>query len=81
MASSSTYAPLLVGKGTARDGKWDTMLSEDYRRPRFHISYARALGRRLRKNYCYILTVQAVAYVGKHVAVGVLPVGDRFECP
>jgi uncharacterized membrane protein len=61
------YAPLLVGKGTTRDGKWDTLLSEDYRRPRFHISFVRALGRRLRKNYCFILAVQGVAYVGKLV--------------
>jgi len=72
------YAPLLVGRGTARDGKWDTLLSEDYRTPRFHISYARALGRRLRKNYCYILAVQAVAYVGKLV-IHPVPLADMAQ--
>jgi len=61
------YAPLLRGEGTRRDGQWNTLLSDDYLRPRFHIGYTRALGRRLRKNYCYILAVQAVAYVGKLV--------------
>ena len=72
------YAPLLVGKGTARDGKWDVLLSDDYRRPRFHISYARALGRRLRKNYCYILAVQAIAYAGK-LAIHPVPLVDMAE--
>ena len=39
-----------------REGLEDrvTLLSEDYRRPRFHISFIRALGRRLRKNYSFV---------------------------
>ncbi len=61
------YAPLLSGDGVSLDGRWNTMLSDDYRRPRFHVSYWLALGRRLRKNYIYILAVQAVAYLGKLV--------------
>ena len=40
-------------------------MAGDYVRPQFHISYLRAIGRRLRKNYGYILAVQAVAYYGK----------------
>ncbi len=59
------YAPLLQGEGAAGDGHWNTLLSNDYREPHFHISYARALGRRLRKNYSFILVVQAIAYYGK----------------
>lgn len=58
-------SPLLVGKGVAMDGKWNTLLSDDYRRPHFHISFIRAVGRRLRKNYSFILVVQALAYCGK----------------
>ena len=58
-------APLLRGEGVRMDGRWNTLLSDDYLRPHFHISYMRALGRRLRKNYGYILTVQAAAYFGK----------------
>lgn len=57
--------PILRGEGLKQDGKWNTLLADDYARPRFHISYLRAAGRRLRKNYAYILAVQAVAYYGK----------------
>jgi uncharacterized membrane protein len=59
------YAPLLAGEGVSLDGRWNTLLSRDYTRPRFHVSYWVALGRRLRKNYIYILAVQAIAYLGK----------------
>jgi uncharacterized membrane protein len=59
------YGPMLRGEGTKLDEKWNTLLASDYLRPHFHISYARAVGRRLRKNYVYILAVQGVAYFGK----------------
>lgn len=58
-------APLLRGEGIRMDGKWNALLAGDYEHPKFHISYLRAIGRRLRKNYGYILAVQAVAYYGK----------------
>lgn len=59
------FAPLLAGDGVERDGQWNTLLATDLRRPNFHVSYLLAMGRRLRKNYIYILTVDLVAYVGK----------------
>lgn len=59
------YVPILRGEGVAMDGKWNTLLAGDYAHPRFHISYVRAVGRRLRKNYAFILLVQAAAYFGK----------------
>ena len=62
---ATIYGPLLRGEGVHLDGKWNTLLAHDYAEPAFHISYLRAVGRRLRKNYAYILTVQAVAYYGK----------------
>lgn len=65
LLETDVYVPMLLGKGVTMDGKWNTLLAADYARPRFHISYLRAVGRRLRKNYCYILAVQAVAYFGK----------------
>ena len=34
-------------------------------RPRLHITYADALGRRLRRNYLWIFAIQAVSYAGK----------------
>jgi len=65
LMETEMIAPLLRGEGVTLDGKWNTLLSDDYRRPHFHISFLRAMGRRLRKNYSYILAVQAVAYIGK----------------
>jgi uncharacterized membrane protein len=72
------YAPLLGGGGGGRDGRWDRLLAEDLRRPRFHISYARAVGRRLRKNYCWIFLIQIVAYAGK-IAIHPEPLTDAAQ--
>ena len=59
------YVPILRGDGAAMDGRWNTLLADDYHRPQFHVSMLVALGRRLRKNYLYILVVQVIAYLGK----------------
>jgi len=65
LLESDVLVPMLRGEGIVMDGKWNTLLASDYARPHFHISYLRAIGRRLRKNYAYILSVQALAYFGK----------------
>ena len=65
LLETDVYVPMLRGEGIAMDGKWNTLLADDYARPHFHISYVRSIGRRLRKNYAYILAVQALAYFGK----------------
>lgn len=65
LMETDVFTPLLRGEGVRMDGKWNTLLASDYERPDFHISRIRAVGRRLRKNYAYILLVQAVAYYGK----------------
>ena len=65
LMETDIYAPLLRGEGVKADGEWNRLLAADYSRPSFHISYLLAVGRRLRKNYAYILAVQAVAYYGK----------------
>ena len=75
LMETDIYAPLLRGEGVSLDGDWNTLLARDYARPRFHISYARAIGRRLRKNYSYILAVQAVAYYGK-IAIHPIALSD-----
>ena len=67
LMETDIYAPMLRGRGVRMDGRWNTLLSDDYLRPRFHIGYMRAIGRRLRKNYGWILLIQAVAYYGKLV--------------
>ncbi len=78
LIETDVYVPLLRGDGVAMDGKWNTLLADDYARPRFHISYARSIGRRIRKNYAYILAVQGVAYVGK-IAIHPTPVTSVAE--
>jgi uncharacterized membrane protein len=65
LMETDVYGPMLRGEGVSLDGKWNLLLANDYIRPRFHISYLRAIGRRLRSNYAYILLIQAIAYYGK----------------
>ncbi len=55
LMETDLYVPMLRGEGVTLDGKWNTLLAGDYERPRFHVSYWRAIGRRLRSNYAYIL--------------------------
>lgn len=65
LIETDVYGPMLRGEGVTMDGQWNTLLARDYTSPRFHISYWRVIGRRLRKNYGWILAIQAVAYYGK----------------
>lgn len=65
LIETDVYVPMLRGEGVKMDGKWNTLLADDYARPHFHISFTRSIGRRLRKNYAYILAVQGIAYCGK----------------
>ena len=74
LIETDLYGPLLRGEGVHIDGKWNVLLANDYVRPRFHIGYWRAIGRRLRSNYAYILSIQALAYYGK-LAIHPLPAG------
>ncbi|WP_236840916.1 DUF2270 domain-containing protein [Bradyrhizobium sp. CCGE-LA001] len=57
------YAPIFTGE--AHDDSWKAILARDYTAPRHHISLVRAAGRRLRRNYVWILAIQATAYYGK----------------
>ena len=59
------YAPMLKGKGEKLNYEWNEILADDYLKPRYHISLARAIGRRLRKNYSWLFAIQALAYFGK----------------
>ncbi|HMK86112.1 MAG TPA: DUF2270 domain-containing protein, partial [Steroidobacteraceae bacterium] len=58
------YAPMLQGQRIFRASPWAQLLAHDLRNPRYHISFARAVGRRLRRTYAYILLIQAIAYYG-----------------
>jgi uncharacterized membrane protein len=66
------YAPMLRGEGFRPDPGWTELLARDYREPRYHISFARAVGRRLRRTYGWIFAIQAIAYYGK---LAIHPVG------
>jgi len=71
------YAPMLRGKGSTF-GEWEEVLARDYCEPQYHISLACAVGRRLRRNYSYVLVIQALAYVGK-IAIHPTPVASFGE--
>jgi uncharacterized membrane protein len=59
------YVPMLRGEGVAANQRWTELLVRDYREPRYHISFAHAVGRRLRRTYGWIFAIQAIAYYGK----------------
>jgi uncharacterized membrane protein len=59
------YAPMLRGENISTRQSWQEVLAADYCEPVYHISYMRALGRRLRRNYALIFAIQAIAYYGK----------------
>ena len=59
------FGPILLGEGATTGNGWNKVLYQDYIRPRLHITYWDALGRRLRKNYSWIFAIQVASYVGK----------------
>lgn len=59
------YAPMLEHTDYQSDNSWQDTLANDYRHPHYHITYLRAVGRRLRRNFIWILVIQTVAYIGK----------------
>jgi uncharacterized membrane protein len=61
------YAPMLCDGDLHLEYAWQRTLAEDYSRPQYHISFLLAVGRRLRSNYIWLLTIQTVAYYGKIV--------------
>jgi uncharacterized membrane protein len=58
------YAPMLRHGDLQLEAGWQETLAQDYVAPEYHISFMRALGRRLR-NYVWILAIQTLAYYGK----------------
>ncbi|MFN6951871.1 MAG: DUF2270 domain-containing protein [Albidovulum sp.] len=59
------YAPMLESGDLRTETSWNLVLAEDYLHPTYHISFVTALGRRIRRNYLWILMIQGIAYVGK----------------
>lgn len=61
------YAPLLEDGDLHIEEDWTKVLAKDYWRPDYHVTLLTAMGRRIRRNYLWILTVQMVAFIGKLV--------------
>jgi uncharacterized membrane protein len=59
------YAPMLRGEATLPEVGWNQRLAHDYSSPQHRISYAAAVGLRLRRDYAWIFAIQALAYYGK----------------
>jgi uncharacterized membrane protein len=59
------YAPMLMEGDQKTERQWQATLAEDYRNPKYHISYMVAVARRVRSNYLWILLIQTLAYIGK----------------
>ena len=65
MIELAIYVPMLRGQGATIPIDRGRALSDDYENPQFRVSFARAIGKRLRRNYCYLFGVQGLAYFGK----------------
>lgn len=72
------YAPMLETGDLRTGAGWQHTLARDYRAPRYHIGFVRALGRRLRRNYVWILLIQTIAYVSK-IVIHPTPVASLAE--
>jgi len=60
-------APLLDDGDLHMEENWQKVLAEDYLQPRYHVGYMASIGRRIRRNYLWILLIQSLAYSGKLV--------------
>ncbi|MDF2231732.1 DUF2270 domain-containing protein [Albimonas sp. CAU 1670] len=61
------YAPMLHEGDLHTETGWQEVLANDYWRPRYHVALWIAVGRRMRRNYIWILLIQSAAYAGKIV--------------
>ncbi len=59
------YVPMLRGEGAQIPLDRGTALSDDYEKPQYRISWWRAVGRRLRRNYGFIFAILGTAYFAK----------------
>ena len=59
------FTPMLRGDPVTLNASWSQLLAKDLCEPRYHVSLARAAGRRLRRTYGWIFLIQALAYYGK----------------
>jgi uncharacterized membrane protein len=72
------FAPMIRGEGVQWASSWAELLAKDYCNPHYHISFGRAIGRRLRRTYAWIFVIQAIAYYGK-LAIHPAPLGTLAD--
>ena len=73
------FAPMLKDGDLHMERGWQNVLAEDYWRPHYHIGFMTAVGRRIRRNYLWILLIQTVSYIGKLIVHPVpLDTVDQF---
>lgn len=75
------YAPMLLRQENVFQNEWNEVLAHDYVAPSHHISFARAVGRRLRRSYGWILGIQLLAYYGKLAIhpIAIQSIGDIWK--
>lgn len=59
------FRPMLMREPIQGTTDWNYVLAQDLADVHFHISMWEALGRRLRRNYIWILAVLSISYLGK----------------
>jgi len=59
------FAPMLNDGELNAEQDWQKVLAKDYLAPQYHIGFATALARRVRRNYLWIMMIQYTAFVGK----------------
>jgi uncharacterized membrane protein len=67
------YAPMLHDGDLHLEENWQKVLADDYAHPQYHIGLIASVGRRIKRNYLWILLIQTLAYAGK-IAVHPTPV-------
>ena len=75
------YAPMLDTGDLHTEENWQKVLADDYLYPSYHVGLMTAIGRRIRRNYFWILLIQTVAYIGKLVVhpTAVSSVGEFID--
>ncbi|WP_099827805.1 DUF2270 domain-containing protein [Oceaniglobus indicus] len=74
------FAPMLQDGDIHLEDGWQKQLADDYWHPRYHVSMRVAMGRRIRRNYFWILLIQTIAYGGK-LAVHPEPLTHVLQLP
>jgi uncharacterized membrane protein len=65
LLDSHFFAPMLEPDESPPSPTWRGLLAADLRRPQYHISFAEALGWRLRRNYVWLYVTYLIAWFTK----------------